>query len=82
MIKLMKTYLYIRCKGHETHIHTQTVIETPRVNASTNGFLPLPQRLVTDKPGGRRSGFLTLIRTSLESHRADWDLSKHGGQGM
>lgn len=62
--------------------HTQAVIETPGVSAIADGFLPSPQTLVTDKPGGQRSGFLTLIRPSVESHGADWDLSKHGGQGM
>jgi len=54
----------------------------PGVSAIADGFLPSPQTLVTDKPGGQRSGFLTLIRTSVESHGGDYDLSKLGGQGM
>lgn len=69
-------------QSNGTHIHTNAVIETPGVSAIADGFLPSPQTLVTDKPGGQRSGFLTLIRPSVESHGADWDLSKHGGQGM
>lgn len=62
--------------------HTHAVIETLGVSATADGFPPSPQTLVADKHGGQRSGFLTLIRASVESHGADWDLSKLGGQGM